>query len=216
MDIIEIKNIIKSKYKILKDTNRETVILINGHTLRFIKDAHKYIVDGYETISVTQLIKRTNPDLYKDVPKEYLDIAARRGKALHDSIEYYETSGVEGFSNEFRHYLELKKKLELTSIVNELFILICNNKNEPICAGRLDMLYLNKDKKLGIVDFKRTVELYLDNVTLQLNLYRYGFIQTYGVNIDELLVMRLRDDLKESTYIKVDNTLAETAMIAYI
>lgn len=211
----EVLDIINSKYKVIKDTTRETLVLINGHKLRYIKDAHKYIVDGYETISVTDLIKRTNPNLYDGVNKKYLNIGSRRGNSLHESINYYEATGNEGFSDEFKSYLKLKEEYKIESIYNELYILIVNTKGEPLCAGRLDMLFL-AENSLGILEFKRTCELYLDNVTLQLNLYRYGFIQTYGINIDNLLCFRLRDSLKESTVIKIDNVLAESALYAYL
>ncbi len=215
MEIDEVKNIIKSKYKVLKDTNKELLILINGHKLRYLRDAHKYIVDGYETPSVTDIVKRTNPDLYKDVDKKYLNIGSRRGNALHDSICYYESTGNEGFSDEFKSYLKLKEEYSIKSIENELFILICNTKNEPLCAGRLDMLY-KRDDLIGILEFKRTYELYLDNVSLQLNLYRYGFTQTYGIEINDLLCFRLRDSLSEVTNIKIDSVLAESALYAYL
>ena len=215
MQAFEVKNIIKSKYKVLKETNKEILILINGHRLRYLKDSHKYIVDGYETASVTDIVKRTNPDLYKDVDKKYLNIGSRRGNALHDSIYYYESTGNKGFSDEFKSYLELKEEYNIKSLENELFVLICNTKNEPLCAGRLDMLYIKNDL-LGILEFKRTYELYLDNVSLQLNLYRYGFTQTYGIDISELLCFRLRDSLKEVTNIKIDSMLAESALYAYL
>ena len=77
------------------------------------------------------------------------------------------------------------------------------------------MLYIKNDL-LGILEFKRTYELYLDNVSLQLNLYRYGFTQTYGIDISELLCFRLRDSLKEVTNIKIDSVLAESALYAYL
>lgn len=215
MTIDEVKNIIKSKYKVLKDTNKEILVNINGHKLRYLRGSHKYIVDGYETLSVTDIVKRTNPDLYKDVDKKYLKIGSRKGDALHDSIYYYEKSGNCGFSDEFKSYLSLKEEYFINTIENELFVLICNTKNEPLCAGRLDMLYI-RENMLGILEFKRTCELYLDNVSLQLNLYRYGFIQTYGLNIDDLLCFRLRDSLKEVTNIKIDSVLAESALYAYL
>jgi len=214
----EIRDLINSKCKIIKDDNRETDVLINGHHLRYIKNGHKYIVDGYETLSVTQLIKRTNPFLYKGVDKTILDKGSRRGDRMHEAIEYYERTGQKGFSDEFNGYLYLKDKYKIEAVCNELFVLICNNKNEPLCAGRLDMLYYenNDTDNLGICDFKRTYELYIDNVTLQLNLYKYGFEQTYGIKISKLMCMRLRDMLRECVSIKVDTALAESAMLAYL
>lgn len=215
MDFTDVKNKINAKIKILYDNNHEIHLKINNHDFRYIKNSHSYIIDGFNVLSVSQLIKRTNPDLYKDVDKKILDKGGRRGQVIHEEIEYYEKTGLKGFTSEFNSYLELKEELNIKSLANELFIIICNSLNEPILAGRLDMAYF-RDNKVGIMEFKRTAMLYKDNATLQLNLYAYGFKETYGIDIDELSVMRLRDNFKEFIEIEQNKDLAESSILAYL
>ncbi|MCR5786587.1 MAG: hypothetical protein K6G28_02650 [Acholeplasmatales bacterium] len=215
MDFDEIKNKINSNIKVLYDNNKEYHARIGNHDFRYIKNSHSYIIDGFNVLSVSHLIRRINPDLYKDVDKKILNKAGRRGSIVHEEIEYYEKTGLKGFTEEFSSYLSLKEELNIKSLGNEIFIIICNTNNEPILAGRLDMVYL-RDNLIGIMDFKRTVELYKDNVTLQLNLYAYGFKETYGIDINELAVMRLRDNFKEFVQIEQNKDIAETAILAYL
>jgi hypothetical protein len=105
----------------------------------------------------------------------------------------------------------------METIDSEMFVLICNTNNEPLCAGRLDLFYINKlTNQLGICEFKRTAELYMDNVTLQLNLYAYGLYQSFGINVDNLICMRLRNELNEIVPIKLDKQIAIDAILAYL
>ncbi len=212
-----ILSLIKSKYKVIRETNTEINVLINGHNLRYIKQSHKYIVDGYNTLSVSELIKRTNPDLYKGVDKSFLKKGGHRGDIMHEQIAYYEATGNISFSTEFKNYLSLKERNNMETIDSEMFVLICNTNNEPLCAGRLDLFYINKlTNQLGICEFKRTAELYMDNVTLQLNLYAYGLYQSFGINVDNLICMRLRNELNEIVPIKLDKQIAIDAILAYL
>lgn len=212
----ELLSIINDKYKVLKDNNQEIDVKINNHLLRYIKQSHKYIVDGYNTLSVNELIKRTNPNLYEGVDKSILKKGSRRGDIMHEQIDYYEKTGNISFSDEFKNYLKLKDENEMTGVTTELFVLICNTNNEPLCAGRLDLLYLDKLGDISICDFKRTYELYYDNVTLQLNLYSYAFTQTFGLEVKNLICMRLRDQLHEIVDIKLDKDIAVSSILAYL
>jgi hypothetical protein len=56
----------------------------------------------------------------------------------------------------------------------------------------------------------------MDNVTLQLNLYAYGLYQSFGINVDNLICMRLRNELNEIVPIKLDKQIAIDAILAYL
>jgi hypothetical protein len=88
------------------------------------------------------------------------------------------------------------------------------NGNVPFFAGRLDLLY-SRDNKLGILDFKRTRDFYEDRVRLQLNLYKMAFTQSFGIDINELACIRLREEIKEFIPIKIDMLESIDAIDSY-
>ena len=168
---------------------------IRGHSVVFHEESHEYFVDGVKVPSVTEILGRYSRlhglDDYADIPQDVLRRAAARGTALHKEIEEYEKQGVRGFSEEFGNYLPLKIRHGVKVVASELPVLIFGDSGKPVCAGRLDLLAtINGDAALG--DIKRTSRLYPKKVSLQLNLYRIGCIQSYGKACDRLFVMRLR------------------------
>jgi hypothetical protein len=211
--IFMIKDIIDSKYKVLLDNNHETMININNHILRFIKSSHKYFIDGVEVPPVSQIIKYNLLDIYKDIDKKIINIASQRGEFLHLEIENYEKNNILGYSNEFKNYLKIKEKYHINSIKNELFIIYMNG-NVPFFAGRLDLLY-SRDDKIGILDFKRTRDFHEDRVRLQLNLYKMAFTQSFGIDLNELACIRLREEIKEFIPIKIDMLESIDAIDSY-
>lgn len=210
---MSIKDEILSKYKILIDNNHETLVSINNHKLRFIKNAHKYFIDGIEVPPVSAIMKHVLPNVYENIDEKIINVASKRGEMMHYEIENYEKNGISGYSTEFKNYLNLKEENNIKSIMNELFIIYFNG-SVPMFAGRLDLVY-ERDNKLGILDFKRTRDFYLDRVSLQLNLYRLAFNQSFGLDINELACMRLREYLKEFIIIKNDTMLAIEAIDKY-
>ena len=168
---------------------------IRGHSVVFHEESHEYFVDGVKVPSVTEILGRYSRlhglDDYADIPQDVLRRAAARGTALHKEIEEYEKQGVRGFSEEFGNYLPLKIRHGVKVVASELPVLIFDDSGKPVCAGRLDLLAtINGDAALG--DIKRTSRLYPKKVSLQLNLYRIGCIQSYGKACDRLFVMRTR------------------------
>ena len=180
---------------------------IRGHSVVFHEESHEYFVDGVKVPSVTEILGRYSRlhglDDYADIPQDVLRRAAARGTALHKEIEEYEKQGVRGFSEEFGNYLPLKIRHGVKVVASELPVLIFDDSGQPVCAGRLDLLAtINGDAALG--DIKRTSRLYPKKVSLQLNLYRIGCIQSYGKACDRLFVMRLRKGVSEFREFPVD------------
>lgn len=193
---------INQNYKVVLDNSHETCVNINNHRLRFIKNAHKYFIDGIEVPSVNQIMKYILEDIYKDIDDSIIKKASKRGEVMHFEIENYEKTGIKGITEEFNNYLKVKEELNLKVLKSELFVIFLNG-DAPLFAGRVDIVY-ESDQKLGLIDLKRTYDLHLDRVGLQLNLYKLAFEQSFNLKLDNIACLRLRESIKEFTNIKID------------
>ena len=79
--------------------------------------------------------------------------------------------------------------------------------DEPVSAGRLDLV-LMMDDKTGLADIKRTSTLDKEYLAYQLNLYRIAYQQCYGVQIDFLKGLHLREDVRKFVNIPIKESLA--------
>ncbi|OHE28877.1 MAG: hypothetical protein A2Y45_04120 [Tenericutes bacterium GWC2_34_14] len=189
---------------------------INGKKVEYIDDTHTYIVDGVVVPSVTQIVSTVLPSPYKNIEPDVLKQAADRGIALHEEIEQFEKDGVMGSSIEFNHYLYLKKQYVFDAVDNEKLIVLEYN-GKVICAGRLDMIIqIGGKKDLGIGDIKRTYQLHMDHLKLQLNLYRLGYMQSYGKHIDYLKCLHLRKWTYGFVDVPIDEDYARTSIKRYL
>ncbi|MFU8793630.1 MAG: hypothetical protein ACNA7K_06350 [Acholeplasmataceae bacterium] len=167
-------------------------LVIRGKTLEFIPKTHTYIYDGMIIPSVSEIVAKLFPSTYKDVDPFVLQQAANKGILLHKEIERYETEDVKGHSEEFKNYLKIKKNYDFKVIDNEQMILI-EHEGQPLCAGRLDMIIDSmQETGIGIADIKRTYDLHMDRLMIQLNLYKIGYEQTYQKEIHYLRCIHLR------------------------
>jgi hypothetical protein len=190
--------------------------IINGKRVEYIDETHTYIVDGVEVPSVTQLISAVLPSPYKDIEPGVLKQAADKGIALHEEIEQFELHGIMGSSVEFNHYLYLKKKHLFEAVENEKLIII-EYKGKVVCAGRLDMImHMEGMNGLGVGDIKRTYQLHMSHLKLQLNLYRLGYMQSYGKEITYLRCIHLRNWTYSFVEIDVDESYAKKGIEKYL
>lgn len=179
---------------------------INGFTLEYIDDTHTYLVDGIIVPSITQLIKMKFNNKYDAVPKEVLKKAADKGTAMHLAIELYEKENKESDLVELKNYKFLKKHLKWQVIASEIPIILFYN-DKPIAAGRLDQVIEMNGKK-GINDLKRTASFDKEYVALQTNLYRIGYKQSYGSEIDFVSGLHLRDNTRKFYKLPVNEEYA--------
>lgn len=202
----------------IKDKHKEAPIEqeIRGKMLIFRPDTHTYIYDGVTIPSVTQLISKILPSTYKNVDPFVLQQAAEKGISLHKEIELYETKQIIGTSQEFKNYLKLKTLYDFEVVDNELMILV-EHEGQPICAGRLDMIINSKQEiGMGIADIKRTYQLNLDYLNLQLNLYKIGYEQTYNQTIDYLRCIHLRYQHHAYVNVSIDKTLIDRLVFSQV
>ena len=168
---------------------------IKGGTLEFFPETHTYLYDGLMLKSVTQILGVKYRNDYASVPPAVLDNAAKRGTAVHKSIENYNNSGYDDGSEAVRNFRFLQKQYGFEVLDSELPIVIFKD-DMPIACGRLDMTML-MDGETGIADIKTVSALNKDKIAYQLNLYRIGLMQSYGVDAKFLKIIHLRDGVRK-------------------
>jgi len=179
---------------------------IAGHTLEYFDDTHEYLVDGLLVPSITQILKYKFGNKYDGVSKRVLNKAAEKGTEVHEAIERFCKTGESSDLKEVRNFKFLLKKYKFKVHANEVPIILFKN-DEPIAAGRLDLV-LELDDKTGGADIKRTSTLDKEYLAYQLNLYRIGYRQCYGVEWEFLKGIHLRDDIRKFVNIPINENMA--------
>lgn len=168
---------------------------IKGHIVEFIDDIHQYLVDGCMVDSVTQILGVRYRNDYASVPPAVLENASKRGTAVHKAIENFNVSGYDDESEAVRNFKFLQKQYGFEVLDSELPIVIFKD-DMPIACGRLDMTMLI-DGQIGIADIKTVSSLNKEKIAYQLNLYRIGLMQSYGVDAQFLKIIHLRDGIRK-------------------
>lgn len=172
-----------------------------NYTLEFDDEAHRYIVNGIITPSVSKLLSLKFDD-YPNVPKAVLQAAADRGTEMHKAIEVYEKTGKESDLQEFRNYLFLKRHFKIENVENELPVAYFED-GLPIFAGTIDQV-CRIDGVPAINDFKRVSVPNKEKIAYQTNLYRLAYNQTFGVEVKALSFMQLRESVRKFTQLPIN------------
>lgn len=162
--------------------------------LEYYDDQHLYLFDGVILPSVTEIIGKKFND-YVGVPKDVLNRAAERGTKVHKQIENFCKSGVDDGSTAIRNFKFLQNQYNFEVLDNELPLVIFMD-NVPVACGRLDMT-LSMDGRVGIADIKTCSALNKEKIAYQLNMYRLGLMQSYGVQAEFLKIIHIRDDKRK-------------------
>lgn len=168
---------------------------IKGGTLEYFDETHTYLYDGLMLPSVTQILGVKYKNDYASVPPAVLNNAAQRGTAVHNAIENYNNSGYDDGSEAVRNFKFLQKQYGFEVLDSELPIVIFKD-DMPIACGRLDMTMLI-DGQTGIADIKTVSSLNKEKIAYQLNLYRIGLMQSYGVDAQFLKIIHIRDGIRK-------------------
>lgn len=180
---------------------------INEGVLEYIDDTHTYLYNGVVVPSVTQLLQKKFGSKYDGIPKYILERAADRGTALHKAIEDYEYQGIETELMELQSYIRLKEEHGFSVMGNEIPVVLFKD-GYAVAAGRCDMFLANQGV-FGLGDIKRTYRLDRNYLTYQLNIYRVAFTQSYGVGIDFLRGIHLREKVSQYVEIPIDESLVQ-------
>ena len=168
---------------------------IKGGTLEYFDDTHTYLYDGLMLPSVTQILGVKYRNDYASVPPAVLENAARRGTAVHKAIENYDNCGYDDGSEAVRNFKFLQKQYGFEVLDSELPLVLFKD-DFPIACGRLDMT-MQMDGKTGIADIKTVSVLDKEKIAYQLNLYRIGLRQSYGVDAQFLKIIHIRDGIRK-------------------
>lgn len=187
---------------------------INDLALEYDDDEHIYLVDGVIVPSVTQVLKVQFGGKYANVNRSVLQRAANRGTEIHKAIENYCRGDEDLIAiKEVRNFRFLKNQYNFKVLENEKPIIIVKD-GTPIAAGRLDLVLDIKDGT-ALADIKTTSTLDKEYLAYQLNLYRIGYMQSYGVDITGLYGVHLRDDKRKLVSIPINEGLAWDIIAQY-
>lgn len=187
---------------------------INGHILEYIDETHTYLVDGVIVPSITQILKIKFGNKYDGISKEVLDKAAKKGTAIHEAIENYCKTGEVEDVKEVKNFIFLQKHFKFEVIANEVPIILFKD-GVPIAAGRLDLV-LKIDDVIGGGDIKRTSTLDKEYLAYQLNLYRIGYRQCYGIEWEFLKGLHLRENKRKFVDIPINENMAWALINEYL
>ena len=168
---------------------------IAGSVLEFYPETHTYLYEGLMLPSVSQILGMKYKNEYASVPPAVLNNAAQRGTAVHKAIENYNNSGYDDGSEAVRNFKFLQKQYGFEVLDSELPLVLFKD-DMPIACGRLDMTML-MDGETGIADIKTVSTLNKEKIAYQLNLYRIGLMQSYGVDAKFLKIIHLRDGIRK-------------------
>lgn len=189
-------------------------IYLAGRCLEFDHESHTYAVDGIEVPSVTTMLQNRFPGKYAGVRPDVLRAAADRGTKIHAAIERFCRTGWEAYIPEMSGFKSLQEDYGFRVRGNEMPVIIFAD-GEPVAAGTTDLVLEMGGNKCG-ADIKTTSRLDKEYLEAQLNLYRIGFEQTYGVRWDKLYALHLRGTVKTMTEIQVNEELAREIIENYM
>ena len=187
---------------------------IKGGTLEYFDETHTYLYEGLMLPSVSRILGTKYRNEYASVPPAVLDNAAKRGTAVHKAIENYNNSGYDDGSEAVRNFKFLQKQYGFEVLDSELPIVLFKD-DMPIACGRLDMTML-MDGETGIADIKTVSALNKDKIAYQLNLYRIGLMQSYGVDAKFLKIIHLRDGIRKVIDCPVNEGMAWELIERYL
>ena len=184
---------------------------IQGQTLEYFDEEHLYLVDGVIVPSITEILKTIFGGKYDGISRDTLKRAADKGTEVHDAIQRLVETGEVTDLPEVRNFLFLKKQYGFDVYDCEVPLILWAN-DEPIAAGRCDLVLFDPEEGIGGADIKRTSALDKEYLSYQLNLYRIAFSQSYGMDWNFLKGIHLRDDVRKY----VDIPINENVTMAFI
>ena len=176
--------------------------LIGENTLEFDEETHTYIADGIIVPSITQILKVRFGNKYDAVDPFTLQRAAERGTRIHKAIEEWNGERKDDGSQEVHNFRFLMDRYGFRVLECEA-PLVLKRGEEVIAAGRLDLV-LDSGGKTALADIKTTSKLDREYLAAQLNLYRLGYTQSYGIDIEELYGLHLRGEVRKLSIIPIN------------
>ena len=172
--------------------------VLNQSPVTFRSEDHTYWLGEKELQGVTStLIRRAFPNTYAKPDRyteeewnEVLANAAAKGSNVHETIELHDELGIVSDLPELQSYIRIKQENNLTVIATEYVV-----SDEKHYATAVDKVMMRPDGGIILIDFKRTFDLHIDNVTLQQSICKRWFEKLNpDLKVAAIYVMWLRDD----------------------
>ena len=189
--------------------------------LEFIEKDHRYLLDGEEIPSVSEIIRFAEREVYKEPSKFQMDQAADRGRRVHKACEELDKTGACECDGDIAGYVKAYAKFKAEHDVSWMYI------EEPVIglknryAGTLDRAG-RMDNKNVILDIKTTGTITgKHKILYKLQLTMYGAARIAATDLylpddSEYYVLQLKDD---GTYklisLEGDSTLAVCCLLLH-
>jgi len=162
--------------------------------LQFEEDTHTYTLNGSVIPSVTRLMKPLSDSLYGGVNEYALEMAARRGTAVHNAIENFLLCGIEDIEEEYEGYFEAFKSWyeEYKPVVHTTEQKVYHKIMRY--AGTGDLIASIDDEKI-LIDFKTSSVINEMLTGVQLEAYDKAY-ESHGVHLDGKAILHLCKDGK--------------------
>lgn len=166
--------------------------------LEFIEDGHRYLLDGEEVPSVSEIIRFAEREVYQEPNKFQMDQAADRGKRVHRAAEELDRNGTcecdTDIAGYVRAYAKFREENKPEWDMIEQPVIGLNGRY----AGTLDRAGKIKGKKV-ILDIKTTrVITGKHKILYRAQLSFYAAAKTpegeYIPNDAEAYILQLKDD----------------------
>lgn len=166
--------------------------------LVFHEETHQYFLGGKEIPSVSMLLEPLNKSVYQSIPRDILEAAADRGKAVHKATENIDAGLQFDFCEEWFGYIEaytnFKKEHSIKWFASEQMYASKKHK----FAGTVDRIGM-VDGNFSILDIKTTATIHKTLVIPQLTFYEMLYDEEVGIDkIEKRYILQLQ---KKGTYI---------------
>lgn len=161
-------------------------------TLLFFNQGHKYILDGEELPSVSELCRFISREIYQDVAQWRLDQAAERGTAVHKATEALDKYGKIDVEDDILQYIQAYIKFRKEHTADWQKIEFAAHHPKDRYAGTVDRYGL-LDGTLSLLDIKTSYTIHTPLCSAQLNLYR-RMLSANDIPVDRLYILHLKKD----------------------
>jgi hypothetical protein len=152
-------------------------------SVQFDTENHTYRLKDVALQGVTPIVSWLFPDTYALIPQATLDAAAAHGTAIHQECQLYNELQVPPESYEAREYVRLLNENNLSPLASEYLV-----SDDKRLASSIDLVCSD----YSIYDYKTTSSLHTENVTYQVNIYKYLFeLQNPKLSVPRLGVVWL-------------------------
>ena len=165
--------------------------------LVYQEETHSYFNDGKHIPSVTQTIKEFFP-LDPNIPAHVLEAARKRGKILHQTLEFLDLGVLEDYDPSLQWAVDAWDEWKFGKEIIAIEKMILHP--DGLYAGRIDRV-VKEGEKVYIVDIKTSVNLKLTPLQL------HGYWRATDGN--GLKIIQMRDKKLKEIEVDIDYDLGE-------